>query len=201
MIMWCSTQFYSVPWMLCDCDLRDMNLFVRLYRIEMEKRPIGTPCARGKHEMKFFRLLNYFRSIQIDSNRCFRSIVDGERWEGGGGGVSDLDRESCLHYFIRQLDCEQILCHRTHTITFLSSHSRPLTHFSFSLQHPMRCLTICANRAGKSLPKRSINTRHSTASTTVKMCGESINFFFSLFSGQEFIKKTTKPCIDYLTFH
>lgn len=86
--------------MLCDCDLRDMNLFVRLYRIEMEKRPIGTPCARGKHEMKFFRLVNYFRSIQIDSNRCFRSIVDGERWDGSGGGVSDLDRESCLHYFI-----------------------------------------------------------------------------------------------------
>lgn len=178
MIMWCSTQFIRFVNVVRLWFTRYESL-VRLYRLE-RKRPIGTPCARGKHELKFFHFCELFsqRSNRIES---VISINLKSRGKKGRRGGSELDRESCLHYFIRQLDCGQMPAIE-HTITFLSSHSRPLTHFIFS-----PAMLNSTNRAVESLPKRSTNTKsqrfHWHGCENVwridKLC--------SLFSGQEFI--------------
>lgn len=114
-------------WMLCDCDLRDMNL-LPIVSVATE-RPIGTPCALGEHEMDFFRRWTVFAAL-----KCLETIWNEKRKRRHRSRSRSW--ESCLHYLIRQLVCEQIPAIE-HTITFLSSHSRPLTHFSFSAASSM----------------------------------------------------------------
>lgn len=119
---------YSVSWMLCDCDLRDMNLWP-MVSVAAERPIHGTPCAlrTWKTRIAFLSPVKWFESgvfnqFEFEPNTYVTEAED---------EAPNLIWESCLHYFIRQLDCGQILAIE-HTITFLSSHSRPLTHFSFS---------------------------------------------------------------------
>lgn len=161
----------------CAIVIYEIWIFGSIRSVET-KRPIGTPRARGKHEMKFFHLWTIFAAFE-----SIRSIWMWRDLKKTGRGGSELDRESCLHYFIRQLGCGQILAIEN-TITFLSSHSRPLTHFSFS---PTPSMLNSTSRAVESQPKEAPTPKSQRFHWHECENVWRIDKLCSLFSGQVFI--------------
>lgn len=135
------------------------------------KRPIGTPCALNEHEMNFFRRRTIFAAL-----KCFETIWNEKRKRRHRSRSRSRSWESCLHYLIRQLVCEQIPAIE-HTITFLSSHSRPLTHFSFSAASSTnRVFNLCKKKY------EQLKSEFTECENVWR-----IDEFETLFLGQEFI--------------
>lgn len=132
--------FYLVGECSCDCDLRDMNLVDRLYLVLFGiKRPIDAPYGNKTHTKSIsFHLWTIFAAWKSFESLFgfFFPFPNRIELEKKNIIVADVEEKAAPNSIANRV-CIILLCQRKflhthkHTITFHSSHSEPLTHFSF----------------------------------------------------------------------